>query len=581
MRNENFKIRRIAVWLCFSLFSVFTLTAQDPVFTAKVSSSKMPRNTVFEIEFELQNASGDDFTPPSFKDFNVVGGPSVGSSTVIINGSMSRSQSWTYSLLANKEGVFTIGSATIVARNKKWVTRPVTIEVTAASASAGKGSGGSSGQPVLLRAETNANQYYPGQQIILTYRLLFNEDIQSINALDEDEYQDFFVQTFSDFSHDATFETINGVQYTSRIIKTMALFAHQSGTYTIRPMVINAGINAPFAGTHGFFAMRRMQEIQVASEPLTINILPLPANAPPGFSGAVGQYSMTTSPSQTNITTDDAFALEVQIQGDGDPRRWEVPAPVTSDSFELYDPRILEDKNVESGNVITNRRRIQYQMIPPAPGTYQVYIPFTYFDPSLRKFITINSDTIRLQVTQGTGIRHDTASLSSGQSVEATLMQVHLPWLPDRFWTSWIHLFLLGLIVSGSGLGFWLQQQKRKEARLPEADRLRMAAASSARTKLDTLQSGIDNMAAGAFFEQATEVYHKFLMDRFAIPASELDEAGVARYMRSAGVDPQLMDRTIRLFTQSLSVRYGGIPGGYSRSGFLDECRELIRLLES
>lgn len=581
MRKGSFRKYRVAWVLYFSLFGVLALTAQDPVFTARVSSSKMPQHTVFEIEFELKNASGAEFTPPSFKDFNVVGGPSVGSSTVIINGSMTRSQSWTYSLLANKQGVFTIGSATIMAGRKKWSTRPVTIEVTAPSQSTAQGSGGGRGQPVVLRAETNAKQYYPGQQIILTYRLLFNEDIQSINALDEDEYSDFFVQNFSDFSHEATFETINGVQYTSRIIKTMALFAHQSGKYTIRPMVMTAGINAPFPGNQGFFAMRRVQEVQVASEPLTIHILPLPSDAPSGFSGAVGQYKINTIPSQTDITTDDAFALELQIEGDGDPRRWDVPKPVTRDSIEMYDPRIIEDKSTDAGNIISNRRRIQYQMIPAAPGDYSIYIPFTYFDPTIRQFVTISSDTIHLHVTKGTGIKHDTLSGTASMLSQATLMNVTQPWLRDRFWTSWIHLLLFGLIVSGTGFGLWFRQKQRQEASLPLAERLRMTSASSARSRLETLQAGMESMDAGAFFGTATEVYHTFLMERFSIPASELDEAGITRHMTTAGVDPDVISRAIRLFVQSLSVRYGGIPGGYSRTEMLDECRQLISLLES
>ena len=554
--------------------------AQDPVFTARVSVNRLAQHSVFEISFELQNANGSDFIPPSFKDFSVVGGPSVGSSTMIVNGSVSRSQSWSYSLLATKQGSFVIGPASVVAGRKSLKTKPVAIEVTAAKdVAASQGSNSTGKQPILLKAETDATTYYPGQQIILTYRLLFNENIQTVSTLDEDEYTDFFIQPFSNFSREGTIENINGVLYTSRIVKSLALFAHQSGTYTIRPMVMTAGINAPFAGNQGFFAMRRLQDVQVASEPLKINILPLPPNAPDSYSGAVGKYDMQFIPGKTTLTTDEAWSCELEITGNGDARRWDVPKPVTNGRFETYDPKILTDNTADAGDVIMHTRRIAYQMIPDSVGEFVVDIPFTYFDPERKEYVTIHTDPVTLHVTQGTGIRQSISQEDQSTIPPAKLMAVHRVWLNDRFWTSWLHLVLFGLILGGTGYGFVVRQKRMKEQRLPEAERIRQAAAGQALSQWDALETSMGTLSSSQFFEKATAIYHRFLMERFAIPASELDEAGLKSHLEKAGLEQATLHRTLQLFTQSLSVRYGGIPGGYSREEMLRECRQLTGLL--
>lgn len=579
MRRRNFRVTSSILSFFLLPAAIGLLQAQEPVFKATVSDTKLAQNSVFEIQFELQNASGDDFMPPAFQDFKVVGGPSVGSSTMIVNGVVSRSQSWSYSLLATKQGTFTINPASVIAGRKKLMTRPITIEVIATRDLASRGSIAGSKEPVILKTEADAKQYYPGQQIILTYRLLFRENVQTVSTLDEDDYADFFIQNFSDFSHEATIETINGQQYTSRIIKQMALFAHQSGSYTIDPMIMSVGINAPFPGSRGFFAMRRIQDVQVASEPLTINVLPLPPDVPPSFSGAVGQYHIKMVPGKTDITTDEAFSFQVEITGNGDARRWDVPMPVTSGKFDTYEPKILEDKVFEAGTQVSHTRSIAYQMIPAAPGDYTVFLPLSFFDPESRKYLFISTDTITIHVTQGTGIRNDSVARADTASLSLELMPVRRIWLKDKFWVSIPQLLLFGMILSGAGLGLVEVFKRRRENLLPESEKIRSVAGRNAQQQLDALQQELSSIQSGIFFGRATEIYYRFLMERFSIPSSELDEAGVSAALNIQVADKSVAERANIFFTQCLSVRYGGIPGGFTPEQMLKECRDIIGLL--
>ncbi len=558
---------------------ITSLVAQDPVFVATTSGNRVVLNSVFSIQFELRNAEGDDFEPPSFGDFRVVGGPSMGSSTMILNGQVSRSQSWTFSLLATKQGTFTIGPATVIAGRRKIGTRPVSIEVVAPRDIAASPNTTSGDDPVFLVAEIAKGDYYPGQQIRLNYKLIFKENVQTVNVMSEDDYADFFLQGFNPNNRDVQYETINGETYASRVIKSIALYAHQSGTYTIDPMVMEVGINAPYPVNQGFFTMRRLKNIQIASKPVEIKILPLPSRAPESFTGAVGNYSVNSTPGSTQLTTDDDFSLRLEITGDGDSKRWDPPSLPVNQDFELYNPRILEDHLQEADGKIIHTRTIEYLLIPQKAGEFTVSVPFTFFNPVTSSYETIGGDTFQLQVAQGNAmVRRAIADTLHAEPL--ALRSVQNRTSNDRFWLSLPHLFLFGLLVSGTFFGLFVSYKRERDARIPASERIRSAAGRHARQQLDEIAKA-DEITGKPFFEKATEIYSRFLSEKFSIPPADLDVAFLQMTLQKANLSEFTVSRAVMFFEQCLSVRYGGIPGGFTKEKMIGEIRDIIDTLGS
>lgn len=578
MRKESFNLHSAYI-ICLFIFSCLqTGYAQAPEFTAAAAGDKVVQNTTFDVRFELRNAEGSNFQPPSFENFKVLAGPSTSSSTMIMNGQVSRSISWSYTLLAIKEGKFTIGPAKVAAGRKLLTTRPLTMEVLKSKGTSGTGITTTGKEKVLLVAELDSTTYFPGQQITLIYKLLFNQNVESVNLLAEDDYADFFIQPLSNFSRQSKMEIVNGVQYTSRIMKALALFPHQSGTYTIDPMVMDIALEAPFAEKRGFFSMRNVEMTNVASAARTIHILPLPPGAPSSFSGAVGQYTVKGRPGQTDITTDDAFTISVEIVGDGDAKRWDPPTPVVNGDFEIYDPHIIEDKMTDNQDHITHHRTIEYQMIPREPGQYKVVIPLTYFNPKILKYQTANTDTITLNVTKGIN-NGKRSNVAVAPETPRQLRNVRSITTDDRFWVSIPHLFLFGLILSGTCWGMFVSFKRKREDLIPAQEKVRLAAVRNARVQMDGLQLNSSNLSDKVFFEKATEIFYKFLSDRLAIPSSDLDQDKLRFYLDKNNVPGEVKASVIQFFEQCLSVRYGGIPGGKSREEMLAEVRKFTELL--
>ncbi|HEX5112967.1 MAG TPA: BatD family protein [Saprospiraceae bacterium] len=548
-------------------------------FTAQVSGHQVVQNGIFDIQFELSNAEGTDFQPPSFADFKVVGGPSRGQSMTSINGAVTSSETYSYSLLATKNGKFTIGSASIVAGRKKLTTKPITIEVVAGRIITKQGNGSPPSADVLLEAETEQKDYYPGEQIVLNYRILFNQNIQTLDILAEDDYADFFVQNFSEFSKQPAIVKMNGKEYTSRIIKSIALYPHQSGTYVIDPLVMSVGINAPFSGIQGFFTMRRMQDVRIASDSLKINVLPLPPGEPATFHGAVGQYTIKTYPGPEAITTDDALTFQVELRGNGDAKRWDPPTVIADSTFESYDPRITDDQQMESGGIMVNRRSIEYQLIPKTAGTFRAWVPFTYFDPDTKRYVTLTSDTITVRVSQGTNKARRSIANQESDSTTFEIDPVRRSILKDMFWMSWLHWLLFGLVITGSCWGFVHASKTRKEERISQKEKARNAAAANAISQLDELLKASASLDAKTYYERVTEVFYRFLCHRLMIPSSDLDEAKLPGHLKFSQVENDLCSRVMKLYQACLPVRYGGAPAGFSREEFVEECKGIIRSL--
>ena len=91
---------------------VTSIASAQVKFEAKASKTKLGINERLRIDFEM-NKDGDNFNPPSFENFTVVGGPSQSISQSWINGKESFSQSYTYIIKPLKKGEFLIPAASI------------------------------------------------------------------------------------------------------------------------------------------------------------------------------------------------------------------------------------------------------------------------------------------------------------------------------------------------------------------------------------------------------------------------------------------------------------------------------------
>ena len=418
---------RIIYIVALLMASVQLLDAQTDISFKTICKKQVSVGEQFQVSYEL-NGDGKDFKSPNFTNFEIIGGPftSTSSSVQIINGSVSRTNTQTFSfhLRAIKEGVFTIPSASITVDRKKITSEPCEINVTASATSSENYSNNTSNstnnnnkKEVFLKATPNKKKVYQGEQILLTYNIYYTIPISQLSVSKSPSYSGFWTKDISD--NDGSLQQsstiIDGQPYNVATIKEMVLFPQKAGELTIEPLELSClaqirqqrqrtNTYDPFEDFFGDVLGTSYTNVrkEIKSQPITIEVLPLPtANKPNSFNGAVGQFTFTSKIDKNELKVNEAFTLTLTVSGKGNIELLELPKPILPPDFEVYDPKISTTvKNNALG--IYGSKKAEYIIIPRVSGDFTLDdIEFSYFNPSLKKYETLKSDIHAIQVQKG------------------------------------------------------------------------------------------------------------------------------------------------------------------------------------
>ena len=178
----------------FTLLASFQLKAQVR-FETKLSKTRLGLNERLRVSFEM-NENGDNFIPPTFEGFTVVGGPNQSVSNSYVNGKRSFSKSYTYFLTPEQKGELTIGKASIEIQGEVYKTSPRKVIVTEAVKrpnSAQAQADAFADENLHLVAEvSNANPYL-NEAFTVVYKLYYTSDlgISNVNEAETPKYSDF------------------------------------------------------------------------------------------------------------------------------------------------------------------------------------------------------------------------------------------------------------------------------------------------------------------------------------------------------------------------------------------------------
>ncbi|MFQ5674747.1 MAG: BatD family protein, partial [bacterium] len=183
------------------------------------------------------------------------------------------------------------------------------------------------------------------------------------------------------------------------------------GEKTLEPMTIECDIQVPRRRRRGrdifdsFFDdpfFRRTERIAVQSNAVTIDVRPLPDQGKPSnFSGAIGDFAITSSIDKQKVKSNEAITLKVKVSGTGNIRIIPTPEIDFPADFEVYDPKIRENIKRNSRS-ISGSKTFEYVIIPRFPGAETIKgISFSYFDLSSETYKTVTTGSIDISVTKG------------------------------------------------------------------------------------------------------------------------------------------------------------------------------------
>ena len=331
------KIRLFLVFLCIANLGFTQVT-----FEAKVSKKTLGINERLRIDFKM-NKDGDNFTPPSFENFRVVGGPSQSINNSWINGTRTYSKSYTYFLAPTKRGVFPIGQSSIEVDGVTYKTSPIEIVVTAAVDKPKDPNDPEfiASESIHLVAEISKSNPYLNEAISVVYKLYVAENtgVRNWDELDTPRYNDFWSQNIAVKELAVKNGKYKGENYRYVVLKKTVLFPQKSGELTLEPLTLDVSVEVP-SGRRDIFGRRTMTTTTrtVTAGKRTIKVKPLPkAGKPQNFSGAVGQFQFSATRSKKSLIATEAFQLTLAVEGRGNLKLFELPKPNLPSTLEVYE----------------------------------------------------------------------------------------------------------------------------------------------------------------------------------------------------------------------------------------------------
>ncbi len=393
-------MKKDLLFLVFVLQS-FLLLAQTS-FTASVSKNKIGVNEQFSLTFTV-NESGDRFVAPDFSNFSVIAGPSTSSSTTIINGKVSKENSYTYYLRAKKVGIYTIGSASINVKGKTYRSGTSSIQVlqSTPNSSSSNSPEAKAKENVFLELELSNSNPYVGEQIIANYKLYFSQDIRSPELLENPSYTGFWHEDF-DLGENYPLKEVrkNGKSFQVATLKKIVLIPQRSGKLDIASMDLEVPVAIP-TNQRDFFGRRRSRMINIicSTGNKIIQVKELPSTGKPSnFSGAVGAFEFSTRLDRDSIKTNESAILSMRVSGTGNLRMIDLPEFDIPIDVEAYEPKFKESIKLQKQG-LTGFKRVEYLLIPRNRGTYKVNSgSFNYFNPKTKKYVTLDRPSYTLTV---------------------------------------------------------------------------------------------------------------------------------------------------------------------------------------
>lgn len=420
-------------FLLINLIIAGSIFADDKVTFTASAPDVVGVGDQFRLSYMVTTTDVKDFrAPSSITGFDILMGPSrsIAQSTQIINGKTTSTGSITYSytLIANKEGTFSIPAASIVVDGEKLISNSVSIKVLpkeSATNSSGSGTasprGNSSRQSssssdddipanaLFVTATPTKTEVYEQEALLLTYKIYVAVDLRGFDNVKLPDFKGFMSQEVELSNQQWSLEQYKGKNYKTTVYRQFVLFPQHSGELTIEPARFDASIAKAARNIDPFDAFFNGASAHVEvkktlyTPKVKINVKSLPAGKPLGFSGGVGDFKISSSISNTEIKTNDAVTVKLVISGTGNLKLVSNPEVKFPADFEVYDPKV-DNKVRLTRDGLTGSKVIEYLAIARHAGKFKIpSVAFSYFDIKSKTYKTHKTEEYEINVEKGKG----------------------------------------------------------------------------------------------------------------------------------------------------------------------------------
>ena len=541
------KMRIIGFLLLSFVFSTEILISQV-TFEAKLSKKKLGLNERLRIDF-VMNENGDDFTPPDFKGFNVVGGPNQSVSNSWINGKRSFSKTYSYFLSPQLKGKIKILQATVKISGEIYKTSPLIVEVTSAVDKPNDPNNIDyiADENIHLVAEISNSNPYLNEGITILYKLYYRNPItiSDVQELESPKFSDFWNHIIKIPKITVERGTYKNEPYNEVVWRKVVLYPQKTGKLVLEPLSLNLSVGIP-TQKRDFFGSKIYRQVQktTTTGKNIINVKALPEkNKPDNFTGAVGQFDFDVVLSKKSLKASESFQAIVKVNGKGNLKLFKLPKIVVPNTLELYEPEYKENiKVLLSG--MKGSIEDSYTIVPQFQGKYPIpEISFSFFDPIKKEYKTLNSFELIVDVFDGPSNLNDYDKISRSEkkefnndnsfnfielSTKFSSIKKEQFWNTSLFWLLFsLPLILIILLIIFKEV-FLNRKENQKSLIQRRNEKLARKFLGSAKREINNYQN---------FYEVLERALHNYLKAKLLIETTEFSKNKIVNLLVKKNVD--------------------------------------------
>ena len=583
---------RKLIIILMTLMAYSTQTFADKVSFVASAPDVVVVGDQFRLSYTVTTQKVKDFRAPSIKGFDVLMGPSRSeqSSTQIVNGSVSstRSITFTYILMANTAGEFTVPGASIVADGNQMISNSVKIKVLPQdqnhnssrrnndnSSSIQPSSNASvSNQDLFITATASKTNVYEQEAFVLTYKIYTRESNLQLNNAKLPDFKGFHSQEIEMTTNARwTPEHYKGRNYYTTVYRQFVLFPQQSGKLFIEPAQFQMTVNKPVQSADPFDAFfnggNNVIEIKkpITTPKIAINVNPLPAGKPTNFLGGVGEFNISSSINSKELKTNDAITIKLVISGTGNLKLISNPEIKFPDDFEVYDPKVDNQVRLTKEG-LTGNKVIEYLAIPRHAGTYKIPgVSFSYFDIRSKSYKTLNTEDYVINVEKGAGNADQViANFTNKEDLKVLgediryIKQNEVTFQPKgSFFYGSMSYWLFYIIPALAFILFFIIYRKQAAENANVAKMRTKKANKVAIKRMKLAGKLLSENKKDAFYDEVLKALWGYISDKLNIPVSRLSKDNIEEKLRNHGVSEELIKEFLNALNDCEFARFA--PG--------------------
>jgi hypothetical protein len=433
--------------------SLKTIVTQGPVVAGES----------FQVQYVLEDDGAEaDFYQPDFKYFRIVSGPNAYAGTTYGDNGAVKVKNITFTLIAPKEGLYTIPGASVGVRGQVVRSKPAPLHVISKATAIATGILSEKAPPaegtylapgedpvekmrknIFIKVSVDRKTCYVGQPVTATFKLYSRLNSRS-DIVKNPGFYGFAIQEMVGLGdHISETEVVNGKKFEVHTVRKVQLYPLSAGEFVIDPMEVQNKVEFSTSAVvkrteqeivEGVMPTEdelfskpgfKLGETSMRTEPVMVKVHALPdTNKPASFNGATGKFSVSAILEEKEISTNQEGDLLVTVSGKGNFLQLAAPVINWPANMEGFAPQIQDTLNKEICP-LEGQRVFRFRFISTKPGEYTIpAISFSFFDPDSNRYRTASTSPLVVKVNgsnAATALTEEVAAKKPGKGLPVAI----------------------------------------------------------------------------------------------------------------------------------------------------------------